>query len=129
MSRLPALPDPRYLGPGVSPNHPEPGHWLIRLVRRGAFVPCRIFEGEPIEDIWWESSANLVAEILGEPASMDRVWHARRLVLPRLPNLTAEQEYAFRCAEHRWAKEFAPHEPIANPWRAVDMIAIGPVAP
>jgi hypothetical protein len=69
-----------------------------------------------------ERSPFLAAFILDEPVDIDRVWlwQLRRI---------SEKEYRFRCAEHEWAKQFAPEDPIANPTRPVDLTKIEVVLP
>lgn len=100
---------------------PIPGYWLIRLNSRGPRVPAAIEWHEtivdpdfPENDMRGTRYRYLAATINGEPASLDDVW------LSKGSAITAA-EYRFRTAESRWAKKYAPDEPIANPRKPVDL--------
>lgn len=102
-------------------DRPEPGFWMIRLVKGGPLVPAAIMRvqttqdpetGEPME-----RSSFLAAFINGEPVDIDAVW------LTRGTEIT-EAEYRFRVADAEWARRHAQFDPIANPRRRVDLAAI-----
>lgn len=80
-------------------DRPEPGYWLIRLVKGGPLVPACIVRELPT-DPWFPDNEmdrgcpRLVAYIGGEPAPLDRVWHTRG------EDIT-EDEYWDRLAQRR----------------------------
>ena len=101
-------------------SQPETGHWLIRLVKHGPWVPACIAlvettaePGEP-ENIM-ERSPFIAAFINGEPVDIDRVW------LVRGQPITAD-EYRFRCAVTDWAMANAPESPEATPTKRIDLL-------
>ena len=103
-------------------DRPEPGHWIVRLVRGGPAVPARIFwaqtthePGNP-ENVM-ERSRFLAAEIGGEVAEVDDVWLRRGTPI-------TEAEYRYRVAEMQWAKEHAPNEAVAKPRQRADFSAL-----
>lgn len=121
MMRRPYTP-PRDPPPGRRIDRPEPGHWLVRLVRGGPLVPARIFwaqtthePGNP-ENLM-ERSPFLAAEVGGDVVEVDSVWHRRGTPI-------TEAEYRYRLAEMQWATEHAPAEAIAKPRQPVDFTAI-----
>jgi hypothetical protein len=100
---------------------PQPGFWMIRLVKGGPEVPARIFRyvtthepGNP--DNAMERSPSLVAEIAGEPTELDDVWL-------RSGRAIDEAEYRFQVADHAHAREWRPRDAKSQPRRAIDLMA------
>ena len=108
---------------GESPSHPRLGFWRIRLAKNAPLAVCciRTVE-EPEEDVWWESSPNLAAYILDEPAPMERVWTWRGEAI-------TEAEYRYQCALVAHCREHEPNDPLANPRRPVDLTKLAPIGP
>lgn len=79
----------------------EPGAPNNRMERSPFFAA--FFAGEPI-DIW----------------SLRPATHTAGSRIIRLERAIDEAEYRYRCAELAWATRYAPHEPIANPHKALD---------
>jgi hypothetical protein len=99
-------------------DRPEPGYWLVRLIKDGPWVPAAIVRvqtmhepGEP--DNLMERSPFLAAEIAGDTVAVDEVWQRRG------QPITAD-EYVQRVAQIKWARQHAPHDPIANPRERID---------
>src|SRR5262249_8083999 len=109
--------EPRIIG------QPEPGYWMVRLVRGGPEVPACIAlmtvadePGNPRED----RSSYLAAFIGGEPVALSDVWE-------RKGRPVTEAEYRFQLADAAWAKAHAPQEPKADPTRKIDLTALRPI--
>jgi hypothetical protein len=119
----PRAPSP-WAGRGsVSPSHPTPGYWRIRLRKGAPEVVCCIREvEEPEEDVWWDGNPCLAAYILDAPAAMERVW------LWHGPAIT-EAEYRYQCALVAYCREHEPNDPLAQPHRAVDLTRLAPIGP
>src|SRR4051812_4677736 len=103
----------------------EIGHFLIRLGRECPLVvAARIFDRGPDE------GDTPAGEMLGEPCDPILIWTGRdrQPLVPRA-GMTVEQEYAFRCADAAWSRENAPEEPIARPYRPVDLKVLQPIPP
>lgn len=99
-----------------------PGRWLIRLVKGGPYVPAeiRIIEtthepGRPDNDMTGTRSPFIAAFILGEPASLEEVW------LRRGEEIT-KQRHDHLVAVARWARRYAPEEPIAEPSHRINRL-------
>lgn len=119
--RLPRLPSaaPNW----KDPNRPEPGYWMIKLVRNGPLVPAcvRMTEtthepGNESNDMTGTRSPQLAAFILDEPASLDRVWTAVKHAY------IDEKEYQYRVELARWAKQHSPEEAAAQPRKPIDLL-------
>jgi hypothetical protein len=100
---------------------PQPGFWMIRLVKGGPEVPARIFRhvtthepGAPGNAM--ERPSFLVAEIAGEPVDLDDVWL-------RSGREITQAEYQFQVADHAHAREWRPRDAKANPRHAIDLMA------
>jgi hypothetical protein len=115
MPRKPALPSPWAL-PGVSPNEPQCGFWMVRYRRFTAEVPARI---------WWcphepGNPGNLLevpvlaAEIAAESVDPTTVWTMKKRPID-------EAEYRYRVADAAWLKVAQPDDPKVNPRRPVDL--------
>ena len=99
------------------------GHYLICLGKGRPWVAARItgpLDHEPGDpDNQLDRSPlclPLVADILGEECDPLDVWCAWRR------EETTEAEYAFRCADATYARQYAPQEPQVRPQRKVDML-------
>lgn len=102
----------RHAEPPRAVDRPEPGHFRLRLVRGGPFVPARIAHDA---SGWW-------AEIDGrryaphpDPAQAEgvfRVWHGGRHI--------DEAEYRHLNAVRGWATATMPDHPAANPREPID---------
>ena len=104
-------------------GQPEPGWWMVRLVRGGPEVPAAILRvevadepGNPRQD----RSSYLAAFIGGEPVALSDVWERKGRTI-------TEAEYKFQLADARWAKAHAPHEPKADPTRQIELSALKPI--
>ena len=95
---------------------PEPGFFLVRLVRKGPVVPARIRHAD---GMW---SALINGEAFGaasDPAAAARVffiWHSGEEI--------TEAEYQRRLIESRDAP---PDHPLANPDRPIDLTSMPPL--
>ncbi len=113
-----------------------PGHWLIRLRKMAPQIPARTYwcdhePGNPENkrDRW--PLRFLAGEIAGDVADPLDIFGARDRVplKPRQPLKTPEQEYSYRCARMRHAKKYEPEDPLAQPYRAIDLTKIPPIPP
>lgn len=84
-------------------NTPQPGCWLVRLVKKGPLVPARI----------WQEGAEFKAEVIDESVPVMTIWHARGVPIP-------EDDFHFRVDEIRWFREHRPNHPLVHPRRAVN---------
>ncbi len=105
-------------------DKPEPGHFKMRLVKQGPWVPALIYRPCPLElepetfqhiDRW----PHLKAEIDGMPASVDRIWTSGRDI--------PVAEYLFLKADRAWVRQYAPHLPEARPEEAMDLNKLAPI--
>lgn len=96
---MPPAPDRRVI------QRPQPGWWMVKLVRRGPFVPARI---------WLDGDA-LRAEVIDEPVDPLEIWHRRGVAI-------TESEFRFRVEEILWFREHRPNHPACHPRQAVDLL-------
>jgi hypothetical protein len=102
----------------------QPGYFRIRLGRGRPLVAARIYERPP------DDGDSPAGEILGEPCDPVFVWTGRdREPLMAPQGHTIEQWYRYCCDNAAWAKENAPEEPIARPYRPVDLKVLPPIPP
>lgn len=106
-------------------SKPQPGHWLIRLIRNGPLVPACIRRVQTTHepgaaDNQMERSAFLAAFINGEPVDIDRVWMVRGQPISR-------QEHDYRCAVTDWAMQHAPETIEAQPTKRIDLAHTAPI--
>jgi len=126
MSRLPALPPQRRAG-GMDPNTPQPGYWLIRLVRGGPILPASIERiehepGDPSNIL--DTGPILIANIGNEDADPKAVWVARREAA-----LTKE-EHDLAIRQHAWDREYDPLAPqVGASRKPVNLAELPPVRP
>lgn len=92
---------------------PQPGFFLIRLVRKGPQVPARICHEN---GVWWAIVDSQTFPSASDPAAAPRVfpiWHGGEEI--------TEAEYQHRLALKRWAQAHQPDHPAANPGRPIDL--------
>jgi hypothetical protein len=104
---------------------PQPGFWLIKLVKNGPPVPACIrwvqTTHEPGNaDNPMERSRFLAAEINGQPVDIDRVWLVRGREIDG-------GEYRYRCAVTDWAMDNAPESIEASPTKSFNLATAAPV--
>ena len=105
---------PRYM------EYPEPGFWMIKLVKRGPEVPAAIVLAPGMEErVGPPLKSWYVAFISGEPCAVDSVWFTRGREITRA-------EYDYQVADQRWCRENAPHLPKADPTVPIDPMKILP---
>jgi hypothetical protein len=111
----------------MTPHHvdtPTAGHYKMRMVRNGPFVPVRIWFGPPHDPDTGEEmdrSHRWQAEIGGKEAAIERTWPWCA------KNPIAEADYRYMRGVQQWATEHAPHEPEAAPREAVNINALKPL--
>lgn len=97
---------------------PQTGYWLIRVARGGPDTPACIqyeqtkFEPEQPGNTM-DRSPILTARIQGQIVPVARVWHTRGTPIDKA-------EHNYRLALGAWAKEHAPLDPAADPYRQID---------
>jgi hypothetical protein len=103
-------------GPVRVMGDPEVGYWLMRAVKGGPLVPARIWicDHEPHFPENKLTREFLAAQIAGRWVEVEKVWHSRGKAID-------EREYQWRLAEIEWAMKYAPTDPLANPWKPVDL--------
>ncbi|MBX3490861.1 5'-3' exonuclease H3TH domain-containing protein [Parvibaculum sp.] len=107
------------------PIHSEPhcGFFQRRMVRGGVWVPVAIWLEQDIDADTGEllSDERLVCAVGGKEADADAEWtHCAG-------NPITEEEYRYLVARAEWARDFAPNEPAAQPYRKIDPLGIEPV--
>jgi len=103
-------------GPTRIINDPQPGHWMVRLVRGGPYVPAKIERinhepGNPANKL--DTGPVLLALIGGEPVDPLEIWHRRGRAI-------GAAEYAYQLEDYLWCRAHAPDEPKANPRTPID---------
>lgn len=93
-------------------SEPECGYYKRKLARGGPWVPGRIFR---------EPSGELACIVNGKLCDVLDEW----LWLCTQP--ITEREYQFRVATGKWATEYAPGSPEANPERKVNLRRLPPL--
>ena len=108
-------------------DRPEPGYFLMTLVKNGPRIPAAIIwvesvaePGVPGNDMRGTRSRHLAAFIAGDPVPVDSVWLRRGIPITK-------EEHDFRCADIAWAKQHAPEEAIAQPRKRIDLATAPPV--
>lgn len=124
--RTPAIVNPRHQQASRNISRPEPGYFRLRLVKGGPLVGAQIayaptrdpITDEPLDRSWyWSAIVN--GEQIGEPSvrpgdQVFRIWESGDRI--------DEAEYSYMIASARWASEYAPDEPLANPRAAVNLM-------
>lgn len=113
----------------LSISTPVPGFYRRRLVKDGPWVPVRIKpwplvndDGEPIdrEDArCFVSWPPLRCFVDGQERDVWDQW-------PFLHPIT-EAEFRYMTDTAAWARQYAPHDPTANPKRPIDINRLPPV--
>ena len=99
---------------------PEPGYFLMRLVRGGPHVPAQIIQHA---DGQWQ--AVIDGEARGshpDPAyavDVFRIWHSGAR--------TTSDEYHHRLRMKSWAQKNMPEHPAANPRKAITLTKLPPL--
>jgi hypothetical protein len=106
-------------GPVRKINDPQPGHWMVRLVRDGPEVPAKIERidhepGNPANKL--DTGPVMFALIAGEPVDPLAIWHSRGRPIDAV-------EYAYQLADYLWCRDHAPDEPKANPRAPIDPLS------
>jgi hypothetical protein len=99
-----------------------PGYWAIKLRKRGPPVPARTFfcDHEPGNPENKLEVSFLAGEIAGDVADPLDIFAAPvRAELEPRGGLTQPQEYAYRVADIRHARQWRKDDPLANPRRRV----------
>ena len=104
--RLPSL----SRGPARRMDKPEPGYWLVRLVKNGPLVPVAIIRFETRYE-----PDSLAAFIAGQRVELHEVWH-------RNGQPITKEDYEFRVVDQAWAKQWAPQEAQAEPEKPIDLM-------
>jgi hypothetical protein len=119
-------------------DKPEPGFWMMYVVRGGVLAPARIwicdhapYEPENKRDRW--PASHLAAEIAGRWVEVYDVWwrvclrnsypNHWKCAHPLIPQdgLTVEQEYEYQVALLDHAKKHEPDHPLARPYKPVTL--------
>jgi hypothetical protein len=106
-------------------DQPQPGCFLVRLVKGGPRVPARIFVGPPLDPETLEEMDRppvLRATVAGERS------HDPYLVWTWKREPIDESEYRWRLATLEWAMQHAPDSPEANPRRPIRLATMPPIA-
>lgn len=109
------------------PLFPRPGFYKIRLAKRAAWSPVRIWFGLPISQDsprLLDRSPRYQCLVNGRIARDD--WQQMTIwpFCARWP--ITKNEYRYLLQLHRWAVAHAPEEPAANPRRAIDFSRVLP---
>lgn len=117
--RQPHVDDPERGAPRVL-GDPQPGFWMVRLVKGGPRVPAMICRqphepGNPFNPLDRSPRSMLHAEIDGQAADVDHVWGMRGEPID-------EAEYRYQVDLGRWAKHHAPGHPRADPRSRIDLL-------
>jgi hypothetical protein len=99
---------------------PQPGIFMLRLVRKGQRVPARII----LENGWWRAEINGVEEgpRVEDPLasrSIVRIWESGQMV--------SQEVFDHALALKAWAEKNDPTHPAANPRQPVDLTKMQPV--
>lgn len=93
----------------------ECGWFKRRLVKDGPFVPARIWMYQPTDEAGdLVGDEVLQCEVNGQFADPQQQWSWL------CGNPITEQEFNYLTAILKWSAENAPHEPMANPRKAID---------
>jgi hypothetical protein len=115
------LPLEHYMPRPVAPNigEPEPGHYVIRLVRKGPEVAACITFNDGLWAVIINGTPSVPDTDPWQVKGMDRVWPYGRPI--------DEARYRYLMALKDWAEANDPEHPAANPRTPVDLTAIKPI--
>ena len=99
------------LGPYASPpvnDLPQCGFYQTKLCKGGPFVPARIWllENDPERRLFCEVDGRMM-----DPVEQWQ-WLAKHPI--------AQEQYLYMTAKARWARNYAPYDPLANPRAPID---------
>ena len=105
-----------HLQPEIDYNGPQCGFFETRLKSGGPFVPARIFLEQEVCEVTGEllSDELLKCEINGREFDPIDGWE--RVAA----NPITQAKFNFMVASAAYAKNYAPHEPVANPYKKTD---------
>lgn len=105
-------------------GRPEPGHYTVRMVRGGPWLPARILYED--DTGFWRVEIN--GTEVGQPdldpdahPLLMRVWHHGRR--------SDELEHELMTATKAWAAKHQPEHPLLHPTTPIDLGALPPVLP
>lgn len=98
------------------PDLPQCGYYERRLVKGGVFVPVTIWRDTEIDPITGKETGMHVLRCMVGDQEADAVHEWPKVY----KNPITHEKYRFKMADLRWAKQFAPDDPHANPHKAVD---------
>ena len=111
----------KFSGPARDVGKPEPGYFLMRLVRGGPQVPARICRILPSTDhpegLWWAEVNGETYASHADPSSAPmvfRIWHGAEF--------STAEEYQYRLKLKRWAETHQPDHPAAKPRAKIDRL-------
>ena len=108
----------------VQADAPQPGYYRRKLVKNGPWVAARIWiEEERDEAGELQSEQKFFCLVDGKPVDAFEAWTwlANRPI--------TEAEYRFMVDDAAWCREYAPHEPKANPTTPINLLTTAPVGP
>jgi hypothetical protein len=112
---------------------PERGFYAMRLAKNGIEVAVMIWHGAPVVDgERQDRSTRWCVAIDGRSCRYDEEQQCRipRDVFDAWPYCAKKRitaiEYAFLRRRAKWAREYAPEHPAANPREAIDLRALPP---
>lgn len=100
-------------------DQPQPGFFLLRLVRKGPWVPAAICHDS---DGWHAVINGERGDSHADPAhapGVFRIWHGGRVC--------TEAEYHHRLHVRAWAEQHMPQHPAAQPRAAIDLQSLPPL--
>lgn len=86
-------------------NVPQPGFWMVRLVKGGPYVPARI----------WHDGDALRAEIIDEPVDPITIWHGRGETIDG-------EAWQHQIDEIAWLRAHRPNNPRCHPRQPVNIL-------
>ena len=118
-------------------DEPRPGHFKLRLVRGGPFVPVRIYYGLPVIGGEVQDRApRLCVELAGETDELEvdrERGYSCRVAIPMdrvwpycLTHPITAAEYRFMLRRLHWAREHAPDHYAGAPRKRVNWSTFTP---
>lgn len=101
---------------------PRPGFYRTRVVKGGPFVPVAIWIEQELDPDTGQllSDERVVATVNGQPKDPESIWQWC------CAHPISEEDYRYYSAYGKWAEEWAPDDPAANPRREVDLNKLEP---
>jgi hypothetical protein len=99
---------------------PECGWFKVQMVRRGPYVPARIWLHQEVDPETGELACDerFVCEVNSQ--EKDVAWWWSKMC--RHP--ISQAEFNYLIAKREWAEEHSPHEPAVNPSQPVDWLKV-----